>query len=72
MRWTHVERAFKLTSFDIHYMPRKAIKAQALADFMVEYVPRATGWQPDSTWKIYVDRSSSSQGSGASIVLKSP
>ena len=32
-----IQWAIKLSQFDIEYLPRTAIKAQALADFIVEF-----------------------------------
>ena len=34
-----IQWAIKLSEFDIRYQPRNAIKAQALADFIVEFTP---------------------------------
>ena len=34
-----VQWAIELSQFDIEYHPRTAIKAQALADFIVEFTP---------------------------------
>ena len=34
-----VQWAIELSQFDIEYHPRAAIKAQALADFIVEFTP---------------------------------
>jgi len=76
----------KLSEFDICYLPRLAIKAQTLADFIVKCAinkeekksddPGQTSDQNlDNTsdfWKIYVDGSSSELGSGFVIVVKSP
>ncbi|XP_042410202.1 14.7 kDa ribonuclease H-like protein [Zingiber officinale] len=45
-----------------------AIKEKVLADFVTE----VQNPEPDSVWKIYVDGSSTRQGSGISILLISP
>ncbi|KAK7279755.1 hypothetical protein RJT34_24812 [Clitoria ternatea] len=65
-----VKWSIELSEFDISYEPRSAIKAQVLADFIVEM----TGTDPDSPrvhWTIYVDGSSNQRGSGAGVVLES-
>ena len=34
-----IQRAVELSKFDVRYRPREAIKAQVLADFIVEFTP---------------------------------
>ncbi|XP_073152697.1 uncharacterized protein [Henckelia pumila] len=66
-----VKWAVELSQYGIEYRPRPAIKAQILADFLVEM----TVTQEESstqTWMVYVDGSSASIGSGAGIVVESP
>ncbi|XP_074560659.1 uncharacterized protein LOC141816830 [Curcuma longa] len=63
IKWT-----VELGEYDIQYQPRTAIKAQALADFLLE-MPEG---EPEQTWKVYVDGSSNRQGSGVGVVLISP
>ncbi|CAN1294036.1 Transposon Tf2-8 polyprotein [Linum perenne] len=63
--------AVELSEYDVHFQPRTAIKAQALADFVVEGCVRAEG-RPDDYWELYVDGASSKNGAGAGVVLKSP
>ncbi|XP_073121236.1 uncharacterized protein [Henckelia pumila] len=66
-----VKWAVKLSQYGIEYRPRSAIKAQILADFLVEM----TVTQEESstpTLMVYVDGSSTSTGSGAGIVVESP
>ena len=58
----------ELFEFDTRYEPRAAIKAQALADFLVEMVDEAEFVDP--TWALYVDGASSTKGYGARIILK--
>ncbi|XP_061353080.1 uncharacterized protein LOC133297872 [Gastrolobium bilobum] len=65
--------AIELSEFDITFESRKAIKSQALADFVKEL----TSIQTESShsldfWKVYVDGSSNSKGSGAEIIIESP
>ena len=65
--------ALELSGYGIQLQPRDAIKAQFLADFLVEY----TG-TPDPkddkkpVWTLHVDGSSTQTGSGAGFVLTGP
>ncbi|XP_058765523.1 uncharacterized protein LOC131639017 [Vicia villosa] len=66
LRWS-----LELSEFDIQYESRRALKAQALADFIAEMTsitnpPALT----ENKWTIYVDGASSSSGSGAGIILE--
>ncbi|XP_075499207.1 uncharacterized protein LOC142537588 [Primulina tabacum] len=63
VKWTT-----ELGEYDIQYEPRTAIKAQALADFLAETVHK----ENEDPWKVYVDGSSSKDGSGVGVVLISP
>ncbi|XP_073121764.1 uncharacterized protein [Henckelia pumila] len=66
-----VKWAVELSQYGIEYFPRPAIKAQILADFLVEIaVTQEESSTP--TWVVYVDGSSTSTGSGAGIVVESP
>ena len=66
----------ELGEFDIHFVPRTAIKSQALADFVAEWS------EPDSTegenvpaaevWTLFFDGSTNLRGAGAGIVLQAP
>ena len=55
-----VQWAIELSQFDIEYHPRTAIKAQALADFIVEFtLPDEENLSPeDERWTIQIDGSS--------------
>ncbi|KAG7588683.1 Integrase catalytic core [Arabidopsis suecica] len=65
--------AVELSEYDIEYKSRVSMKAQVLADFLTELPVLGTSEQPESqTWKLYVDGSSSKQGSGVGIKLESP
>ncbi|XP_004292102.1 PREDICTED: uncharacterized protein LOC101304540 [Fragaria vesca subsp. vesca] len=78
--------AIELGEFDIHYMPRVAIKRQAAADFISELTPMKEHEEypeienevtvaPRSVepgWKLYVDGSVTKDKSGAGIILVSP
>ncbi|XP_065015447.1 uncharacterized protein LOC135642894 [Musa acuminata AAA Group] len=59
---------------EIRYVPRTAIKAQAIADFIVELTQRADGdlEQPPEAWILHVDGLASSKGAGAGLVLLAP
>ena len=49
-----------MNKFDIKYLPRHAIKAQALADFIAEFTPSHNESEvvEDKKWIIHVDGSS--------------
>ncbi|XP_052185187.1 uncharacterized protein LOC127796825 [Diospyros lotus] len=65
--------SIELSEYDIQYHPRQAIKGQALADFIVEYTPSKEAKEKSITeWLLFVDGATSSQGSGARIVLIPP
>ncbi|KAL0323631.1 UNVERIFIED_CONTAM: hypothetical protein Sangu_1982400 [Sesamum angustifolium] len=66
-----VKWAVELSEYGIEFHPRPAIKAQVLADFVVELAyDEASISTP--TWSLYVDGSSTSTGSGAGVALESP
>ncbi|XP_073064080.1 uncharacterized protein [Primulina eburnea] len=50
------------------YGPRTAIKAQTLADFLAETLHV----EVEDLWKVYVDGSSTNEGSGVGVLLISP
>lgn len=77
--------AVELSQFAITYIPRKAIKAQALADFVAECSFTTPESDSDTAmtitdqpipkapqWKLFVDGSSTATRSGAGIVMISP
>ena len=62
-----VKWAIELSEFDIDYKPRTTIKAQAMADFVVEFaepevcfdqLDTATADNKTRVWQMYVDGSS--------------
>ena len=55
-------------------MPRHAIKAQALADFIAEFTPSHNESEvvEDKKWIIHVDGSSTQHAGGIGVVLQSP
>ncbi|KAL0771446.1 hypothetical protein Bca101_036597 [Brassica carinata] len=65
--------AVELSEYDIEYRPRTSAKSQVLADFLVELPTETiTNDEPNSTWLLHVDGSSSKKGSGIGIRLTSP
>ncbi|KAL0396512.1 UNVERIFIED_CONTAM: Gag-Pol polyprotein [Sesamum calycinum] len=66
-----VKWAVELSEYGIEYHPRLAIKAQALVDFVVE-MSIEEGEHKQQWWKLFVDRSSTLQGSGAGVILETP
>ena len=65
--------AIELLPFDITYKPRRAIKSQALADFVAEWteaeLPKEYGTY--SNWVMHSDGSKMMAGLGAGIILTS-
>nr|XP_025648156.1 uncharacterized protein K02A2.6-like [Arachis hypogaea] len=60
----------ELSQYDLQYEPRHAIKAQAMADFLVE----VTGDSPEETgtrWRLHVDGASNQTSGGAGVILES-
>ena len=66
--------AIELGPHDLKYMPRIAIKSQALVDFINDWTElQAPKEKPDNTyWTIHFDGSRQLEGSGAGVVLTSP
>ena len=69
-----IQWAVKLNEFDIKYLPRHAIKAQALADFIAEFTLSHSDSEvvEDKKWIIHVDGSSTQHVGGIRVVLQSP
>ena len=68
-----IQWAVELSEFDVRYQPRNAIKAQALADFIVEFTPNYDDLEEinGEIWIIYVDGSSTQYAGGIGVVLQS-
>lgn len=66
--------AIEMAAHTINYEPRKAIKSQALVDFMSDWTEsQLMTRKPDNLyWKLYFDGSKLIDGSGAGVVLVSP
>ena len=80
--------AVELANFSIRFQPRTAIKAQVLADFIVEFSPRAETredesepaaasaavktFDPTKAWGLYVDGASNYNGARVGVLLISP
>ncbi|GKV41376.1 hypothetical protein SLEP1_g48919 [Rubroshorea leprosula] len=68
-----IKWAVELGEFEITFQQRSAIRAQALADFIVECTPCPSTSTPEpNDWTLYVDGASSSKGSGAGAPLIGP
>ncbi|KAK3035374.1 hypothetical protein RJ639_033658 [Escallonia herrerae] len=72
-----VNWSIELGEFDLQYKPRTAVKAQALADFIVECTlpedpPQLVISEVTDPWNLYVDGSSAVGNNGAGIILISP
>ncbi|XP_052189984.1 uncharacterized protein LOC127799805 [Diospyros lotus] len=65
--------AVELSEYDISFEPRKAIKGQALANFIVECThSHAAEKACPEAWMLFVDGASNAKGSGTGVVLISP
>ncbi|XP_073137054.1 uncharacterized protein [Henckelia pumila] len=63
-----VKWSVDLGEYDIEYQPRKAIKTQALSDFLTEVAV----FVREEVWRVFVDGASGAGGSGVGIILISP
>ncbi|XP_016168998.1 uncharacterized protein LOC107611602 [Arachis ipaensis] len=63
--------AIELSQYDLRYEPRHAIKAQAMADFLVEVTGDSTE-EEDIRWRLHMDGASNQTSGGAGIILESP
>ncbi|GKV18385.1 hypothetical protein SLEP1_g28780 [Rubroshorea leprosula] len=68
-----IKWAVELGEFEITFQQRSAIRAQALADFIVECTSYPSTSNPEpNEWTLYVDGASNSKGSGAGAFLIGP
>ncbi|XP_030929394.1 uncharacterized protein LOC115955416 [Quercus lobata] len=67
-----IQWAIELSEFDIRYHPRHAIKAQALAYFIVKFTPSHDETKDSKRWVVHVDGSSTRYAGGIGVVLQSP
>ncbi|GLT79171.1 hypothetical protein SLA2020_506680 [Shorea laevis] len=68
-----IKWAVELREFEITFQQRSAIRAQALADFIVECTSAHSEPQLElNSWILYVNGASSSKGSGAGAILIGP
>ena len=70
--------SISLVEFNLVYVPQKAVKGKALADFLIDH-PYADVTDFNefvvlkvTLWKFYFDRSKSEQGARIRVVLESP
>ena len=62
-----------LLPYDLYYKPKKAIKSQALVDFLDEWIEVQHPRQPTPEhWTMFFDGSKMLNGAGAGVVLVSP
>ncbi|KAK8923701.1 hypothetical protein KSP39_PZI019443 [Platanthera zijinensis] len=64
----------ELSEFDISFVPRLSIKAQAMADFLADYVVEVAEEQLTRPvpWKVVVDGASGRHSLGVGVILESP
>ena len=68
-----IQWAVELSRFDIRYQSRNAIKAQALVDFIAEFIPSyddLNGVENSKKWIVRVDRSSTQHAGGIGVILQ--
>ncbi|KAK8921036.1 hypothetical protein KSP39_PZI020693 [Platanthera zijinensis] len=66
--------SIELSEFDLSYVPREAIKAQVVADFLADYVLEAEEMEvpPVAAWKMLVDGASGRNSFGGGVIQVSP
>ncbi|KAK8954142.1 hypothetical protein KSP39_PZI002328 [Platanthera zijinensis] len=66
--------SIELSEFDLSYIPREAIKAQVVADFLADYVVEAGEVEvsPVAAWDMLVDGASGKNSFGGGVILTSP
>nr|AAQ56323.1 putative polyprotein [Oryza sativa Japonica Group] len=63
---------FSLTEFDLRYKSPKAVKGQAIADFIVEHRDDSIGSVEIVPWTLFFDGSVCTHGCGIGLVIISP
>ena len=63
---------FALSEFDIQYQPAKAVKGQALADLMADWISTDIAALLIRAWAMFFDGSACDDGCGVGILLVSP
>nr|AAX96528.1 retrotransposon protein, putative, unclassified [Oryza sativa Japonica Group]ABA93024.1 retrotransposon protein, putative, unclassified [Oryza sativa Japonica Group] len=63
---------FSLTGFDLRYESPKAIKGQAIADFIVDHRDNSIGSVEIAPWTLFFDGSVCTHGCGIGLVIISP
>nr|ABA93861.2 retrotransposon protein, putative, unclassified [Oryza sativa Japonica Group] len=63
---------FSLTEFDLRYESPKAVKGQAIADFIVEHRDDSIGSVEIVSWTLFFDGSVYTHGCGIGLVIISP
>ncbi|KAL0455884.1 UNVERIFIED_CONTAM: Retrovirus-related Pol polyprotein from transposon gypsy [Sesamum latifolium] len=66
-----VKWAVELGEYDVEYQSRTAIKAQVLADFVVEFAGEQVQ-EEKGGWLLHVDRSSNANNGGVDVLLQGP
>ena len=67
------KRAIELLPLDVKFEAKKAIKSQAIADFLAEWIEQQQPTQVHSEhWTMFFDGSKMLNVSGAGVVLVSP
>ncbi|KAK8916007.1 hypothetical protein KSP39_PZI022731 [Platanthera zijinensis] len=66
--------SIELSEFDLSFVPRMAVKAQVVADFLVDYVVevKEAETSPVVAWEMLVDGASGRNSFGGGMVLTSP
>nr|AAL91598.1 Putative gag-pol precursor [Oryza sativa Japonica Group] len=70
-----VKWVVELSQFDVHFVPRIAIKSQVLADFVADWTMpdnKSDNQIDNETWIMAFDGALNSQGAGAGFILTSP
>ncbi|XP_057418138.1 uncharacterized protein LOC130712317 [Lotus japonicus] len=71
-RYTMIEK-LSLTEYSLTYAPLKAIKGQAVADFLADHtLPEEIAYVGLQPWKLFFDGSSHKEGSGIGMFIVSP